>query len=423
MGIIKAVVSAIGGGLADSWLEVLEADGMSDQTVMVRGQAVRKNDRRSTNRRGSADYVSDGSIIHVGENQCMLLIDGGKVVDYTAEAGYYKVDNGSAPSMFNGQFGDALKESFSRIKYGGVPSKSQYVLFLNLQEIKGIRFGTRTPVNYFDTFYNAELFLRAHGTYSIKITDPLKFYAEAIPKDRDAVNINDINEQYLNEFLEALQTSVNQMSADGIRISFVASKSMELSKYMANVLDEEWKAMRGMEVVKVGIASVSYTEDSQKLLNMRNEGAMLGDPGVREGYVQGAIARGLESAGSNANGAAAAFMGMGVGMQGAGSFFGAASQSNQAQMQANAAKTPANAWTCACGAQNTGKFCAQCGAKRPDGGDQWKCPACGKMNSGKFCGECGQKKPESAAEWFCAECGHKNAADVKFCSECGKKKP
>ena len=45
---------------------------------------------------------------------------------------------------------------------------------------------------------------------------------------------------------------------------------------------------------------------------MRNEGAMLSDPTVREGYVQGAMARGLEAAGSNANGAMAGFMGMGM---------------------------------------------------------------------------------------------------------------
>lgn len=63
--------------------------------------------------------------------------------------------------------------------------------------------------------------------------------------------MEDINEQYLNEFLEALQTSINQMSADGIRISYVPSKSMELGKYMANVLDEQWKELRGMEIQSV----------------------------------------------------------------------------------------------------------------------------------------------------------------------------
>ena len=119
------------------------------------------------------------------------------------------------------------------------------------------------------------------------------------------------------------------MSADGVRISFVPSKGRELSKYMSDILDEEWNQMRGMEVQAVGIASISYDEESAKLINMRNQGAMLGDPNVREGYVQGAVARGMEAAGSNANGSMAGFMGMGVGMQAGGGFVGAASQSNR----------------------------------------------------------------------------------------------
>jgi len=397
MGIIKAAVKAIGGALADQWLEVIEPDDMGDQTVFAAGRKTRKGE----NVKGTEHTVSNGSMIHVYPNQFMMLVDGGKVVDYTAEEGYYTVDNSSLPSLFNGQFGDSLKESFNRIRYGGQTPTAQRVYYINLQEIKGIKFGTRTPINYFDNFYNAELFLRAHGTYSVKITDPLLFYAEVIPKNADRVEITSINEQYLSEFLEALQTSINQMSADGTRISYVPSKGRELGKYMADTLDEDWRRMRGMEIQSVGIASISYDEESQKLINMRNQGAMLGDPSVREGYVQGAIARGLEAAGSNSGGAMAGFMGMGAGMNMGGGFMGAASASNLQQMQAQQQMQTqqggtvqpapaAGSWTCACGSVNTGKFCPECGNPRPSG--PWTC-SCGAVNTGKFCSECGKPRP------------------------------
>lgn len=420
MGIIKATLSAMGGGLADSWLEVIEADNMGATTVCCRGVKVRQNDRRNSNKRGTEDTISNGSVIHVYDNQFMLLVDGGKVVDFTAEPGYYKVDNSAMPSLFAGQFGAALKETFGRIKYGGVPSTSQKAYFINLQEIKGIKFGTRTPVNYFDNFYNAELFLRAFGTYSIKITDPLKFYSEVIARNATHVDISEINEQYLDEFLEALQAAINRMSADGMRISHVASQSRELSTYMANELDASWNALRGFEVLSVGLASISYDEESKKLINMRNQGAMLGDAGVREGYVQGAMARGFEAAGSNASGSATAFMGMGMGMGAAGGF-GAFSETNRAQMERAAAAAPAkNGWTCACGKVNEGKFCSECGAKKPAPAGTWTCPQCGKECSGKFCPECGAKAP-AADKWFCPECGTDN--EGKFCRNCGTKKP
>lgn len=430
MGIIRAAAAAIGGSLADQWLEVIEAGDMGDQTVFTSGVMI----RRGSNTKGTPDTVSNGSVIHVYPNQFMMLVDGGKVVDYTAEEGYYTVNNSSLPSLFNGQFGDTLKESFQRVKYGGSTPTLQKVFFVNLQEIKGIKFGTRNPINYFDQFYNAELFLRAHGTYSIKVTDPLKFYSEVIPKNRGKVEIQSINEQYLNEFLEALQSSINQMSADGIRISYVASKGRELGKYMSETLDEDWTQTRGMEIQSVGIASISYDEESQKLINMRNQGAMLSDPSVREGYMQGAIARGLEAAGSNANGAMAGFMGMGVGMTGAGGYMAGASQMNYQQMQMNqpgygqpgamgygqqpgqapgagygqqpgqamgygqqtgfgpggAGSGQSGTWICGCGAENTGKFCGECGRPRPAQGP-WTC-SCGAVNTGKFCGECGKPR-------------------------------
>ena len=422
MGIIKAFFNAVGGTLADQWQEVLEADSMDDSTVFTKGVKVR-TDGRNNNRRGNSDIISDGSVIHVYPNQFMMLVDGGKIVDYTAEEGYYIVKNASAPSLFNGQFGDALKDAFNRVKFGGTPSSKQQAFYVNLQEIKGIRFGTPSPVNYFDNFYNSELFLRAHGTYSIKVTDPIKFYSEVIPKNAARVDINDINEQYLSEFLEAFQASLNRMSVDSIRISQIVSHAPELSKYLADALDESWKKLRGFEVLAVGIKGISYDEESQKLINLRNQGAMLGDPAVREGYVQGAIARGIENAGSNTAGSAQAFMGIGLGMGAGGNFAASASAANQAQMQRQAAAAPANeaadGWVCSCGRRNTGKFCPECGKPKPAPAGEWVCK-CGHRNSGKFCSECGSPRP--AGEWICPKCGHPNADSSKFCPECGTQK-
>ena len=389
MGIIRAAAKSLSSGLADQWLEVIEPSDMGAQTLMTPGIMV---NRKSQNRKGSRHVISDGSVIHVYDNQLMILTDGGKIIDYTAEPGYFEVNNAAEPSLFNGDFSGAMQATFERVKYGGQSPTEQKVYYLNLQEIKGIKFGTRNPINYFDNFYNAELFLRTHGTYSIRITDPLRFYAEVIPRNMDQV-----------------------------RISFVTSKGRELGKYMADILDEEWKQNRGVEIASVGIASISYDEESTKLINMRNQGAMLSDPTIREGYVQGSVARGMEAAGSNAAGSVSGFMGMGMSMQAGSGVMGAASAANLRQMEMNrqheqtagTANMAAVAWTCSCGTENTGKFCAECGKPMPTA---WTC-SCGTENTGKFCTECG--KPAPAAPWTCS-CGAVNTG--KFCAECGKPK-
>ena len=53
MGIIKAFFGSLGGGLADQWLEVIEAGDMSDTTVFKKGEAVRGG-------RGGGDEVGHG---------------------------------------------------------------------------------------------------------------------------------------------------------------------------------------------------------------------------------------------------------------------------------------------------------------------------------------------------------------------------
>ena len=67
-------------------------------------------------------------------------------------------------------------------------------------------------------------------------------------------------------------------------------------------------------------------------------------------------------------------------------------------------------WTCEeCGKTgNTGKFCADCGAKKPGASEApaakpaasaaWTCEECGKTgNTGNFCDDCGAKKPSGEA--------------------------
>lgn len=413
MGIVRAAAGAIGGSLADSWLDFIEADNMTDTTAMTRG--VQVHDRRGSNKRQSTGIVSNGSKIIVGQNQMMLLVDGGNIVDYCAEPGYYEVFMSSAPSMFNGEFKDSLKDTWNRFKFGGQPSSKQEIYFINLQEIKNIKFGTRNALNYFDSFYNSELFIRCHGTYSIKITDPIKFFKEACPRNAQKVDMNNIGEQYLMEFTQALQTSIAKMSMDGKRISYLNAMTLDLARYMQNALDEQWKDLRGMEICSVAIAPISYDDESKKLIERRNQAGILSDPSIRNTYVQTTVADGLGRAGSNSSGTMNGYVGMGMGMNVAGGFMQSVASANAQQNQSS----QADSWNCSCGTSNTGKFCQNCGKAKPAPSGSWTCQ-CGTVNTGNFCQNCGNRKPVQSGNWTC-QCGTVNTGN--FCQGCGNRKP
>ena len=62
MGLIKAFVGAVGGGLADQWLEAIEPMDMSEGVVLTKGVFVRRDDARSSNTKGTQDIINNGSL-------------------------------------------------------------------------------------------------------------------------------------------------------------------------------------------------------------------------------------------------------------------------------------------------------------------------------------------------------------------------
>ena len=137
----------------------------------------------------------------------------------------------------------------------------------------------------------------------------------------------------------------------------------------------------------------------------------------------------LQAAANNQNaGPAMAFMGMNMAGQAGGVNaqnlyqMGAQQAAQQPAPAAAAPAAPAGAWTCPqCGKTATGKFCPECGAKKPEA-DGWTCPTCGKLNKGKFCAECGTKKPAGTPKYKCDKCGWEPEDPThppKFCPECG----
>ncbi|MDR3106649.1 MAG: SPFH domain-containing protein, partial [Bifidobacteriaceae bacterium] len=241
MGLIRAAMGAVGGTLADQWLDAIGVPEalMKQDTLLIKGVSLRE-DGRSSNRKGTDDVISNGSRVVVPTNMSLLLVDGGRVVDVSAEAGYYTVDDGAQPSVFVGQWGDSIRQTWERFKFGGATPQQQRALFINQREIRDIKFGTKQPIQYWDAFYNAELSLRAFGSFTILINNPILFFANVYDKSSPRVNFSDIHDQFLSEFMSKLTTAVAQLSGQGVRVSAVQQHQDVLSRAMAELLDADW---------------------------------------------------------------------------------------------------------------------------------------------------------------------------------------
>ena len=429
MGLIRAALGSAGGVLADQWKEYFYCEAIPANILAVKGQ--KRTSGRSSNTRGSDNIISNGSVIAVADGQCMIIVEQGKVVDLCAVPGEYTYDMSTEPSLFSGDLSENIGAVFSnigkRFTFGGQAPKDQRVYYFNTKELTGNKYGTPSPVPFRVVDQRAgidiDISLRCFGEYSYRITNPLLFYTNVCGNVDAAYDRSEIEGQLKTELLTALQPAFARISEMGIRYSALPGHTQELSEVLNQVLSAKWRDLRGLEIVSLGVSSVKASEEDEQMIKEMQRNAAFMDPTRAAAHLVGAQASAMQSAAQNQGaGPAMAFMGMNM----AGNAGGVNVQNlYQMGQQQTAAAGAANVWVCpACGAQATGKFCPECGAKKPEpkpAADSWTCPSCGTQVSGKFCPECGTKKPEVQADgWVCA-CGAVNKG--KFCPQCGAKKP
>ncbi len=396
MGLIKAFTGAVGGVLADQWKEYFYCDSIAEDTLAVKGQ--KRVSGRSSNTKGEENIISDGAVIAVNEGQCMLIVEQGKVVEVSAEPGEYRFDKSTEPTVFSGSFGKSLIESFKtvgkRFTFGGDTAKDQRVYYINTKEIVGNKYGTPTPIPFRVVDRNIgldmDIAVRCNGEYSYKVADPIVFYTNLSGNVEGDYRRDRIDSQLKTELLTALQPAFAKISEMGVRYSALPAHTIEIADALNEVLSKKWLALRGIAVASFGINSVSASEEDEDAIKELQRRAVMRDPSMAAATLAGAQAEAMTKAAENSAGAMTGFMGFGMAQQAGGikanELFSMAKEKDEAE----AAKAPANGtWVCTCGSVNSGKFCPECGNKKPQGGF---CAECGaKVSGGKFCPECGNK--------------------------------
>lgn len=431
MGLIKAGAGAVGGVLADQWKEFFYCEALPNDVMMRKGE--KRTSGRSSNTRGSDNIISNGSGIAVADGQCMIIVEQGKIVEVCAEPGQFTYDTSTEPSIFSGNLGDSIKETFKtigkRFTFGGDTAKDQRVYYFNTKELIDNKFGTPNPIPFrvvdSKIGLDIDVSVRCSGVYSYKIADPLLFYTNVCGNVEQEYSRDELDGQLKTEFISALQPAFGKLSDMELRPNQIVSHNTDLENAMNTALSAKWGELRGLKVVSIALGSVTLPDDDAEMIKQAQRTAIMKDPTMAAATLVGAQADAMKAAASNEAGAMTGFMGMGMAMNAGGgmnaqNLFAMGQQQQAAQSQAQPTPT-ADSWKCSCGATVTGKFCPECGAKKPEPvqAGAWKC-SCGANVTGKFCPECGSPKPAADNGWTCA-CGTVNKG--KFCSNCGAKKP
>lgn len=426
MGLIKAGLGALGGTLADQWKEYFYCEAIDKDTMVVKGR--KRTGSRSSNTKGNDNIISNGSVIAVADGQCMMIVEQGQIVEVCAEPGEFTYDMSTEPSVFSGPLGDSILETFrtvgKRFTFGGDTGKDQRVYYFNTKELIDNKFGTPNPIPFrvvdSKIGLDVDVSVRCSGVYSYRIADPLLFYTKVCGNVSQDYTRDELDSQLKSEFISALQPAFAKLSDMELRPNQIVAHNTDLENAMNEALSVKWGQLRGLQVVSIALGSVTLPPEDAEMIKQLQRTAVLQNPMMAGATLVGAQADAMKAAASNEAGAMTGFMGMGMAMNAGGGMNAQNLFAMGQQQQAQQPTPAASGWKCSCGAVATGKFCPECGSKKPEPvqAGSWKCK-CGATAAGKFCPECGSPKPVEDG-WTCS-CGSVNKG--KFCQNCGAKKP
>ncbi|WP_419021707.1 SPFH domain-containing protein, partial [Holdemanella sp.] len=389
MGLIKAAKNAVGSTLHDQWKEAIRCENMTNDVLMV---------KKTT----PTGVITNKSTIIVAPGQCAVIYDNGRVIDATAEDGFYTFDSSSSPSFFAGQFGAVFKEMWQRFTFNGATAKEQAVFFFNIKEIMDNKFGTPAPIPFQDwshpipnqmtnTLTPLRVQIKCFGKFTFSIMDPALFM-QKLAGTADIYKKDQVVEQLRSEVIAVFQNVTNELGTSKYKVPVLEmpSQTDEIRQMMDEKVFDEKIRERGIKIDSFAVESVTLDAESEKKID---DYELSSNAYMQQGKMVSAYSEAVKSAAENSGGAMNGFMGIGMMNMNTGNVVGGAvsgpwnntenskmdlskqeevvekpveeTKTEEPAVVKEAKEPVSNKWTCDCGSENEGNFCTNCGSPKP----------------------------------------------------------
>ena len=194
--------------------------------------------------------IKMGAQLTVRPSQAAVFINEGKLADVFTE-GRYELTTRNMPIM----------TTLKSWKYGFDSPFKADVYFVNLQEFRNNRWGTKQPIMVSDPEFSL-VQLRAFGTFNFKIADPEKFLRQYASTDKHLTTdtlMEDFRSMILTDFSNTLKRA-------GTSIAEINMRANELGGELLPMMQEEFEPV-GLELTAFYVESVSLPPEIMQALN------------------------------------------------------------------------------------------------------------------------------------------------------------
>ena len=299
MGIFKATSAAVGGAMADQWLEVFNCDALSADTLVQRGQKMQSE--RSANTKGNENVISAGSTIIVNEGMAAIITEMGKVIACYDTSGEHKFTGEQARGVFGGGASSVLKDIGRRFAYGGDVPVVQRVYYVNTKECPNNPFALPdVPLQLRDSNTGLELdaSVSVAGVYSYRICDPVLFYKHVSGNVLRTYTRRELQSQMNAEASTAVMHALCE-AIERVRPSELPYYTAVVCRSVENALREAWTPTRGIEPFSVAISTLTVSAQDMALFRQIQRAKVLTDPAMAGATLAAVQADAMRAAAGN----------------------------------------------------------------------------------------------------------------------------
>ncbi len=270
MGIIKALSDSIKSTLADQWKEIIIADTVNEHTLVTPGIVKTRNANKGTNTSGSDGIISNGSKIFVPENMAAFILNQASIENIIPDSGIYEyLDGDKSIFDYDGLIAPIAQGVKKRFGFGGITPDTKRIAYVNLREIRDIKFGSHGPLIYTDPVYGVDLEFYAYGSFSIQIVDPERFMLNYVPANTVSYSIDEprAKRQVTEELLQSFSRAVGTMS-NRHRFSELSSLENDIIEIMSSEDNNvgTWEERFGFKLVRATISHMELSDLSKELI-------------------------------------------------------------------------------------------------------------------------------------------------------------